>query len=125
MRSLVVVLLLTRLGAAQDPSPSGTEFFEKKIRPVLVARCIGCHGPDPKKQKGGLALDTREGLLKGGSAGPAVVPGDAERSLLVKAVRYGDPDLRMPPPREKSRLSAQEISDINDLLATLKTINRR
>ena len=104
MSSFVALLLLA--------GQSDVEFFETKIRPVLVARCVACHSADPKKRKGGLALDSREGLLKGGDSGPAVVPGDVEKSLLVKAVRYGDPELRMPPPKEKSRLSAQEVVDV-------------
>jgi hypothetical protein len=81
---------------AQD-DPRGLEFFEKKVRPVLAARCYECHSKDAKRLKGGLLLDTREGSRKGGDTGPAVVPGDLSRSLLVKAVRWGDPDLQMPP----------------------------
>ena len=58
------------------------EFFEKKIRPVLVERCYECHSAAAKKLKGGLALDTRAGVLKGGDTGPAVVPGAPDRSKL-------------------------------------------
>src|SRR5215212_9545710 len=71
----------------------GVEFFEKEIRPVLVERCYECHGE--KKQKGELRLDSREALLKGGESGAAIVPGDVEGSLLVKALRYTDKDLQM------------------------------
>src|SRR5579862_2812350 len=119
MRTLVAPALIaglvvgwSRLGAAQEGAASGTEFFERKIRPVLAERCLGCHSAGAKKQKGGLALDTREGLLKGGDSGPALVPGEVEKSLLVKAIRYADPELRMPPPKEKGRLSPEQIADV-------------
>jgi len=106
MWSLILLSVL-----AQDAAASNADFFEQKIRPVLVARCIACHSAVTKKQKGGLSLDSREGLLKGGDTGPAVVPGDVDKSLLLKAIRYGDPDLRMPPPKEKARLSAPQVAD--------------
>ena len=83
-------------------------FFEERIRPVLVERCIECHGDKTPKPKGGLRLDTREGLLKGGHSGPAVVPGNPEASLLIRAVRGTDPDLQMPP---KQRLDAKAVAD--------------
>lgn len=80
-------------------------FFESKIRPLLEDRCIECHGE--KKQKGGLRLDMREGWHKGGDSGPAIVPGDAEASRLIQAVRRTDEELKMPP---KTPLSAQEVA---------------
>ncbi|MHB8520270.1 MAG: PSD1 and planctomycete cytochrome C domain-containing protein [Limisphaerales bacterium] len=88
-------------GIAAEPDAAGAEFFENKIRPILVDRCYSCHSSEARKVKGGLLLDTREGLLKGGDDGPAVVPGDPEGSLLIKAVRYADPDLQMPPKNKK------------------------
>jgi dienelactone hydrolase/cytochrome c553 len=81
--------------------------FEKKIRPVLVAQCYSCHAADAKEIKGGLALDTREGIRKGGDSGPAVVPGDVSASLLIAAIRHED-GLEMPP---KSKLSEEQIAD--------------
>ncbi|MEI7822700.1 MAG: PSD1 and planctomycete cytochrome C domain-containing protein [Verrucomicrobiota bacterium] len=104
------------------PPPAGissragedTAFFESKIRPILVERCYECHSAD-KKQKGNLLLDSREGTLKGGDTAPAVVPGDPEKSLLIKAVRYTDKDLRMPP-KDKKLTDAQ----IADLVAWVK-----
>ncbi len=107
---LLAVLLPAR--AQEAPDARGVEFFEKKIRPVLVERCYRCHGADPGKVKGGFRLDTREGLLHGGDSGPAVVPGAPERSLLIKAIRYTDPSLRMPP--GKKRLSPQEVADFEE-----------
>ncbi|HVR85038.1 MAG TPA: DUF1549 domain-containing protein, partial [Planctomycetota bacterium] len=114
MRIPVAVSVLIALSAAargQDAAPDAVDSFERKIRPVLVERCLGCHSAGAKKQKGGLALDTREGLLRGGDSGPALVSGDVEKSLLLKAIRYTDPELRMPPPKEKLRLSPEQVAD--------------
>src|ERR1044072_5689146 len=77
--------------------PEKLEFFESKIRPILVDNCYEGHSLQTRKSKGGLTLDTREGLLKGGDTGPAIVAGDPEKSLFIKAVRYTDEDLGMPP----------------------------
>ncbi len=96
---------------AAEPDAAGVEFFEKKIRPVLIENCLKCHSRDSgEKLKGGLALDTREGVLKGGETGPAVVPGNLEKSLLIRAVRYADENLQMPPKNKK--LPAQQIADL-------------
>lgn len=81
---------------ADNLTPAQTDFFENKIRPILTDHCYKCHSPLAEKVKGGLLLDTREGVLRGGDSGPAIVPGDPESSLLIKAVRYTDPDLQMP-----------------------------
>jgi mono/diheme cytochrome c family protein len=97
--------------AATSALPAAqTEFFENKIRPVLSKHCYQCHSAEATKVKGGLLLDTREGTLQGGDSGPAIVPGEAEKSLLIKAVRYTDPDLQMPPKGEK--LSDAQIADL-------------
>ncbi len=73
--SLAGALLSPHAGAADArPDPAGVEFFESKVRPVLVANCLGCHGPE--KPKGGLRLDSRAAALKGGDSGPAVVAGE-------------------------------------------------
>ncbi len=69
------------------PTAAGIEFFENKIRPVLVAQCYSCHSGEAKEMKGGLALDTRAGIRKGGDSGPAVVPGDVQASLLISSIR--------------------------------------
>ena len=82
-------LAATSVTAAETaPRPADVEFFEKKVRPLLVERCYGCHSAQAKKQKGGLLLDSRAALLKGGDSGPAVVPGKPDKSLLIQAVRY-------------------------------------
>ncbi len=96
--------------AVESPKPNeaGREFFEKNIRPVLVERCYKCHSAKSEKIKGGLLLDSHGGMLKGGDTGPAIVPGEPEKSLLIKALRYTDPDLQMPP---KQQLSSEEIQN--------------
>jgi mono/diheme cytochrome c family protein len=95
---------------AQAPSQAGTEFFENKIRPIFVNNCYKCHSSQAAKLKGGLSLEYHESILKGGDDGPAVVPGDPEKSLLIKAVRYQDPDLQMPP--KNSKLPDAQIADL-------------
>ena len=85
------------------------EFFEKKVRPVLVDHCYKCHSADGGKVKAGLRVDTKEGLLKGGDTGPAVVPGKPEKSLLITAIHYDKDELQMPP---KEPLSPQQVADL-------------
>ncbi|WP_063816400.1 PSD1 and planctomycete cytochrome C domain-containing protein [Pedosphaera parvula] len=102
---------LSHLQAAEQKlTAEQTEFFEKKIRPILTDNCYKCHSHDSEKVKGGLLLDTRDGLLKGGDTGPAIVAGDLEKSLLIKAVRYKDKDLQMPP--SDQQLAANQIQDL-------------
>ena len=82
--------------AADAPTSAGVAYFERHIRPLLIENCYTCHSRD-KKQKGSLVLDSRAGWVKGGDQGPVVVPGDPDASLLIRAVRYTNPDLQMPP----------------------------
>jgi hypothetical protein len=104
----VLLALAPFASSAQEAAP-GTEFFERKIRPLLVERCYECHSGG--KRKGNLALDSAEGLLKGGDGGAAVVPGHLDQGLLLKAVRHTDPELKMPPKAGK-RLSPEQIADL-------------
>jgi hypothetical protein len=90
--------------AAAADSPQNVEFFEKQVRPLLVARCQKCHSGE--KPKGNLRLDSRVDMMTGGDTGPAIVPGDPKESLLVDAINYGD-TYQMPP---KSKLPAEEIA---------------
>jgi hypothetical protein len=106
MVGIVLAAAVTRPVYAAD---AGIEFFEKKIRPVLVQHCYPCHSAEAKKHKGGLLLDTREGLRKGGSSGPAIVPGKPQESRLVRAVRREDDALQMPP---KGKLPPSAIADL-------------
>ncbi len=105
---LALVSLISSRCAAATVDAAGTEFFESKIRPILADNCYQCHSQQSKKIKGGLLLDTREGVLKGGDTGPAIEPGDPDKSLLIKAVRYADENLQMPPKGKK--LSAEKIA---------------
>jgi hypothetical protein len=73
------------------------EFFEKRIRPILVDNCYKCHSAAADRSRGGLQVDTGAALLNGGDNGASIVAGDPDRSLLIKALKYGDPDLEMPP----------------------------
>lgn len=88
------------------PTPKQLEFFETKIRPVLVTHCYECHAAGAKIVQGGLRVDHRAGLLKGGDSGAAVVPGKPEESLLLNALRYDG--MEMPP---KGKLAASVVKD--------------
>ena len=79
------------------PDAAGVEFFEAKVRPVFVEHCHKCHAAGAKAIKGGLRLDTRDGLLKGGQSGPAIDPKRPAESLLLKAIRHADDVATMPP----------------------------
>ena len=108
------VLFLTILfsSTAQDAEKDDPEviaFFEKNIRPILIDQCYKCHSVESGKSKGGLLLDSKAGLIRGGDTGPSVVPGNAEKSLLWTAITHRDPELEMPP--KKSKLSNKIISD--------------
>jgi len=96
---------------ADQPTADGLAFFEKKIRPVLADKCYKCHAADAEKIKGGLVLDTRQGIRKGGDTGPAVVPGDVPGSLLAEALHYGNKDLQMPPEKAGGKLPDEVIAD--------------
>ena len=93
--------------AAPADEPANLEFFESKVRPLLAEHCQKCHGAE--KQKGGLRLDSRSAVLKGGDNGPAAIPGKPAESLMVEAVGYSG-DLQMPP---KSRLAKEDVATIN------------
>ena len=84
-------MVLFAMLAPEDPPPrddrAAVEYFEKSVRPLLVANCYTCHSADTNS-KGGLRVDDRNGLLVGGSRGPAVVPGKPAESLMIKAVSY-------------------------------------
>ena len=101
-------LLVADETTADASDPAAIEFFEKQVRPLLVARCHECHGTEDPK--GSLRLDSRAGVWPGGDTGRAVVPGKPEESLLVDAIRYGD-TYQMPP---KSQLPAEEIATLVD-----------
>lgn len=104
-RILLVGLIVPSAAMAQG-TPADATFFEQKVRPLLVEHCYSCHSASAKKVKGGLLLDSREAILKGGDSGPAAVVGQPDNSALIRAVRYKDTELQMPP---KGRLSDREV----------------
>src|SRR5580658_7639782 len=93
---------------AQAPVASNSDFFETKIRPVLATNCYSCHASSAQSQ-GGLRVDSQEALLRGGGRGAAVVPGDPDKSWLIRAVRQTDPALKMP---MGGKLSDAEVEDL-------------
>ncbi|MBN9522123.1 PSD1 domain-containing protein [bacterium] len=103
LAAVLAVVLLPAAGRADD-----ADFFETKVRPVLAEHCYACHSASGKKAKGGLTLDTPDGIRKGGDSGPAVVAGDTA-SLLVKAVEYHPDAPAMPP---KGKLPARAVQDL-------------
>ena len=102
--AILTIVLTTVEGNGSDIAQ--VEFFEERIRPVLVEHCYGCHSSDAKDVKAGLNLDSRNGLLRGGDSGPAVVPGQSGESLLMQALEYDG--LEMPP---SAKLPAKVIAD--------------
>lgn len=111
-------LLLAARGAAADATPAlsadDLQFFETKIRPLLSENCYQCHSHTAKKIKAGLVLDSRDGVLHGGSTGPALVPGKPDDSLLIQAIRYTDADLKMPPDDHGGKLNDQQIATLTE-----------
>jgi cytochrome c553 len=106
--SLIGLVLTAGSGFAAEPTPEDVRFFETKIRPLLVEKCVRCHGPE--KQRGELRLDTVEGVRKGGDSGMALVPKERpETGTLMRAVRHEEGVAAMPP---KGKLTAAEIADL-------------
>ncbi|MBC8353779.1 MAG: DUF1549 domain-containing protein [Planctomycetes bacterium] len=103
---VAAVLIPASIWGQEEISPSQLDFFEKKIRPVLVERCYSCHSKGAKSIKGALVLDTRDGIRRGGDSGHAVMPGEVESSLLMEAIRFES--LEMPPDEQ---LPAAVIAD--------------
>jgi mono/diheme cytochrome c family protein len=115
--ALALLALSGAVAPGQDtkpapPSPEAARFFETRVRPVLADNCFKCHGD--KKQRGELRLDSLAAMLAGGDQGPAIVRGDPEKSLLVKAIRHTDADLKMPPTKKLAR------EQVDDLTAWIK-----
>ncbi len=103
----LLLLILSPPAWRAERKEAETEFFEKKIRPVLVAHCYSCHGPD--RQESRLRLDNSASIFQGGRSGPALAPGQPLKSRLYQAITYKSPDLKMPPP---GRLPDSVIADI-------------
>lgn len=107
---LISLLCFPVTGRTND---SGIEFFEKKIRPILLNECYQCHSED-KEIKANLRLDWKGGWLKGGKSGPPIIPGQVGKSLLIQAVRHTHADLKMPP---KKKLSKEQIISLESWIA--------
>src|SRR5438067_13670795 len=103
--ALLVLAGMAGGAVAQVPRPEAETFFELKVRPMLAGTCFRCHGG--AKVRGGLRVNTRAALLKGGERGRAVVPGDPNNSLLIRAVRYRHERIHMPPDK---RLPAEAVA---------------
>ena len=105
----VLVLLCCSASTLQAQKLTAKEnaFFEKSVRPLLAKHCYKCHSKKATKVKGGLYLDSQAGWMDGGDSGPSIVSGSPEKSLLIKAVKYEDEDIEMPP---KEKLSDSEIA---------------
>ncbi len=110
LRAIIRTLLLccglsgTGNASAQDHAA----WFREQVEPVLRKRCFACHSHAAELMEGGLSLDWRSGWESGGSRGPAIVPGDVDRSLLIQAIRHLDPDLQMP----EEKLPDDEIATL-------------
>ena len=94
---------------ARPATPEEAKFFEEKIRPVFASACYSCHSASAAKLKSGLRVDSLAAILAGGDTGPAIVPGDADGSLLIQAIRHDDPNFAMPP---KEKLPDEAIHDL-------------
>ncbi|MCZ6673889.1 MAG: PSD1 and planctomycete cytochrome C domain-containing protein [Verrucomicrobia bacterium] len=118
--TVLVIMLTSSLSAQELPDvelESAERLFTLKVLPILSEKCFGCHGDDPDEIESGLILHTREDILIGGDGfGDVLVPGDAEASFMMTAVRWTDPDYEMPP-KENDRLSEQQISDLEKWIA--------
>jgi hypothetical protein len=107
-------LAIERAGEARQAATlpglpaQSAEFFESSVRPILAASCYDCHA---EEQLGGLRLDSREGMLTGGKSGPAIVPGDPDRSLMIQAVRQTSDKLKMP---KGGRLRPNEVEALTE-----------
>src|SRR5579872_3328247 len=107
LSAFCLFLALSARGSAQAPKgDKAEEFFESRIRPILAEHCYSCHGP--KKQQAGLRLDRREAITKGADGEPVIVPGQPDKSTLLRAVRH-EGDVKMPP---KGKLPPQAIADL-------------
>src|SRR5436190_18678656 len=113
---VAAVFSIGQAATPKDGASADSDFFENRIRPILVERCYQCHSAEKKQSKGGLKLDSRDDVLKGGHGGPAVIPGRPEGSLLIRAIRRTDKDLKMPPAADDALTPAQ----VQDFVAWVK-----
>ncbi|HAW30091.1 MAG TPA: hypothetical protein DCY03_18540, partial [Planctomycetaceae bacterium] len=103
---LVSCFLLSLLTSVSSSFADDNAFFRESVEPILNEHCYECHSHSAGLMEGGLTLDWQSGWKKGGTRGPAIMPGQPEQSLLIKAVQHTDPELQMP----DTKLSEQEIA---------------
>jgi mono/diheme cytochrome c family protein len=117
MRALAATLTVVAIGLASidlakvcaDEDPSRPEYYTTRVKPIFDANCARCHGGE--NHRGGLNIDTKAGMLKGGHDGTVLVPGDPAKSLLVRLIRHEGPaDDPMPMPPKKPKLSDADIA---------------
>lgn len=114
LSTLICLTAILSIGTSSLHASEATEskqLFDKHVLPMLKQHCYRCHSHETKKSRGGLVVDSKNGLLKGGDSGPAVVPGQPEKSLLLKAICYTEEDLRMPP---KGKLADEVIAHVEN-----------
>jgi len=104
--------LLVAAGALNAADGEGVLFFEKNIRPLFIDHCLKCHDGSQNKSKGGLTLDTRSGWEKGGDSGPAIVPGQPDKSVLFQVLAFTHAEIQMPPKKEGGKLSDEKIAAV-------------
>jgi len=107
MNRLLLVTSILPMAALAQITPAQTEFFESRIRPVLAQQCFVCH---TNSKMAGLRLDSREEILKGGKSGPALIPGDPDKSLLITAIKHVNSGLQMP--KSAAKLTQPQIDDM-------------
>ena len=105
------LLALASQDAAEEREKRGLELFERRVRPAFIDNCYECHSAGAKKVKGEFFVDSRDGMMKGGSSGPSVVPGDPDKSLLLQALRWANEELRMPP---KKRMPEDDVRAVEE-----------
>lgn len=105
--SIGFVVLLSALVFSTAEGAEKAQLFERDVMPLMVAKCFDCHSSRADEVKGGLKLDSLEELMKGGTSGTLVVPGDIENSLLLRAIRYQVEDMQMPP---SGRMDDEQIA---------------
>ena len=112
--AFAVLLCVSNQLNAQEERPQNARFFESKIRPAFVKHCYECHSNRQGENEGGLTLDSRDGVRRGGDRGPALLPGQPDQSLLIRAITHADPDLAMPP---DEKLPSSTIADFKKWIA--------
>ena len=110
--TLIAMIFLLPTALAERPAPEDVAFFEQKVRPLLVEHCHSCHSTEAKKAKGGLYLDSKESIQKGGDTGAVVIPGNPNQSLIIQAILYRKNETLLMPP--KGKLAERDIATLTE-----------